>query len=145
MILDKKTSHQLCIPNFLSSAEMDGLVAGSSKELGIHSQTVQSISQEYVRRRIQFKKLLRWRGRQSLGWIPFKASGIQFYGNRVKYGKHEFKFWNSYKIPHGAINKQKYKNYDARGLPDDAVIKTGSFSQDKRGRWYLNFTFESQM
>jgi putative transposase len=143
-IKDKKTACQVFIPNFLSSAEMDGLVAGTSQELGLHSQTVQAVSQEYVRRRIQFKKLLRWRGRKSLAWIPFKSSGIQFHGSRVKYAKHEFKIWNSYKIPKGNKNNQKYKDYDARGFPCDSVIKTGSFSQDKRGRWYLNITFESQ-
>lgn len=146
LIQDKKTEtgNQISIPCFLSSSEMDGLVAGSSKELGLHSQTVQAVSQEYVKRRIQFKKLLRWRGRKCLAWIPFKASGIQFHGNRVKYTKHEFKLWNSYKKPKGITNREKYKNYDSRGLPDDAVIKTGSFTQDKRGRWYLNITFESQ-
>jgi transposase len=79
-----------------------------------------------------------------LPWIPFKSSGIQFDGNRVKYAKHEFKIWNSYKKPKGMTNRQKYKDYDSRGLPDDAVIKTGSFAQDKCGKWYLNITFESQ-
>jgi putative transposase len=44
----------------------------------------------------------------------------------ISYNKHTFKFWNS------------------RTLPNDAVIKTGSFGQDKRGRWYLNITFESK-
>ena len=63
---------------------MNNLVSGSSKELGLHSQTVQAISEEYTTRRIQFKKLLRWRSKKSLAWIPFKLSGIQFHGNRVK-------------------------------------------------------------
>jgi putative transposase len=143
-MIEDKEGKKNAIPYFLSSSEMDALVAGSSKLLGLHSQTVQSVSQEYIRRRTQFKTLLRWRGKKSLAWIPFKSSGIQFHGNRVKYGKHEFKLWNSYKIAKGTINKEKYKDYDSRGLPSDAVIKTGSFSSDKRGRWYLNLTFESK-
>ena len=128
MIEDKKTGKKISIPYFLSSAEMDGLVAGSSKELGLHSQTVQAVSQEYVTRRKQFKKLLRWRSKQATGWIPFKASGIKIAGNgKITYNKKTFSYWNS------------------RDLPQDAKIKTGSFSEDKRGRWYLNLTFESDL
>ena len=144
LIKDKKTEKEISIPYFLSSAEMDALVAGSAKELGLHSQTVQAISQEYTTRRIQFKKLLRWRSKKSIGWIPFKSSGIKFSGTRIKYAGHKFKLWNPYKKPRGIKNKEKYKNYDNRGLPDDAIIKTGSFAQDKRGHWYLNIAFKSE-
>ena len=143
-IKDAKASKDVSIPNFLSSSEMDALVAGSSKELGLHSQTVQSVSQEYVKKRMEFKKLLRWRGKKSLGWIPFKASGIKFFGTRAVYAGHEFKLWNSYLKPKGIENRKKYKDYDNRGLPADAKITNGSFCQDKRGRWYLNITFKSE-
>lgn len=143
-IEDKKTGKKISIPYFLSSSEMDALVAGSSKELGLHSQTVQSVSQEYVKRRKQFKKLLRWRSQKSTGWVPFKSSGIKFFGTRVKYAGYEFKLWNSYTKPRGTKNKEKYKDYDKRGLPRDAKIKTGSFAQDKLGHWYLNIVFESE-
>jgi transposase len=143
-IEDKKTGRKVSIPNFLSSSEMDALVAGSSKELGLHSQTVQFISQEYTTRRKQFKKLLRWRSKKSLAWVPFKASGIKFTGTRVKYAGHEFKLWNSYQKPKGLQNREKYKDYDSRGLPTDAKIKIGSFAQDKQGYWYLNLSFESE-
>ncbi len=64
---------------------MDALVAGSSKEINLHSQTIQAVSQEYVRRRIQFKKCLRWRSGKSLAWIPFKSSGIKIFNNKVVY------------------------------------------------------------
>lgn len=144
IIKDKKSGKQISIPYFLSSSEMDELVGGSSKELGLHSQTIQAVSQEYTTRRKQFKKLLRWRSKKNIGWIPFKSSGIKFLGDRVKYAGYEFKLWNSYKKPKGINNHKKYQDYDARGLPDDAKIKTGSFSQDKRGHWYLNIAFESE-
>ena len=38
------------------SFDMDNLTSGSSKELGIHSTTVQAISKEYCTRRAQFNK-----------------------------------------------------------------------------------------
>ena len=71
IILDKKTGKYIGIPNFLTKYELNNLVSGSSKELGLHSQTVQAVVEQYSTRRVQFKKLLRWRGRKSLGWIPF--------------------------------------------------------------------------
>ncbi len=127
LIEDKKSGEKISIPYFFSSSEMDGLVAGSSKELGLHSQTVQAISQEYITRRKQFKTLLRWRGKKSLGWIPFKASAIKIHNGKISYNKNEFSFWNS------------------RELPEDAKIKIGSFCQDKSGHWYLNVAFESEL
>ncbi len=126
LIKDKKTGKEISIPYFLTKFEMNNLVSGSSKELDLHSQTVQGIAEEYTTRRKQFKTLLRWRGRKSLGWIPFKASGIKIQNGNIAYNKNVFSFWNS------------------RELPEDAKIKTGSFAQDKRGHWYLNITFESE-
>jgi transposase len=124
-VVTKKDGSIFVAPNFLTKFELNKLVSGSSKELGIHSQTVQGVAEEYATRVFQFKKTLRWRSKRSLGWIPFKSSGIALEGDRVTYAKHVLKFWNS------------------RNLPDDAKIKTGSFSQDSRGRWYVSVTFES--
>ena len=99
------------------------LTTGSSKELGLHSQTVQAVCEQYATRRQQFKKRkLRWRGKRSPGWIPFKASGIKVVDDTVRYAGQEFRFWNS------------------RDLPGH--IKCGSFSQDARHRWYVNFVCE---
>jgi IS605 OrfB family transposase len=126
LIMDKKTGKNISIPFFLTKYELNKLVGGSSKELGLHSQTVQAVSEEYVTRRVQFKKLLRWRSKKSIGWIPFKSSAVKISNGKITYNKHEFSYWNS------------------RDLPEDAKIKTGSFCQDKRGRWYLNLVFESE-
>lgn len=99
------------------------LTTGSSKELGLHSQTVQAVCEQYATRRQQFKKRkLRWRGKRSPGWVPFKASGIKVVDDTVRYAGQEFRFWNS------------------RGLP--GPIKCGSFSQDARKRWYVHFVCE---
>ena len=67
-----------------------------------------------------------WRGKKFLGWVPFKSSAIKIHNGKISYNKNEFSFWNS------------------RELPEDAKIKTGSFCQDKLGRWFLNVTFKSE-
>jgi len=120
---------------WLSQTQLDSLLAGSSKLTGLHSQTIQAISKEYVTRRVQFKKRkLRWRvsqgSRRSLGWIPFKASGIQIQDNEAIYFKQSYRFWNSWD---GSNPKQR--QWEGR-------ILSGSFSQDAQANWYLNLTCE---
>lgn len=112
---------------FLTAFDINNLLSGSSRELGLHSQTLQHISETYVSCRTTNKKsYLRWRSsKRSLGWIPFKASGFKWSEDQVTY--------------QGKI----YRIYKSRSLPDDAKIKTGSFSQDTQGRWYVNITFET--
>lgn len=103
------------------------LTSGSAKDLGISSVTVQSICEEYVIRRIQFKKRkLRWRtsrgSKRSLGWIPFKANSIQVTGDRISYLGHSYRIWLS--------------------RPIDGRVLSGSFSQDAQGHWYVNIACE---
>jgi putative transposase len=109
---------------WLSAFDLNDLTAGSSKDLGLHSQTIQGICEEYATRREESKKAwLRWRSyKKNLGWIPFKASGVKVEGATVTYCKKKFRFWLS--------------------QPIIGTIKTGSFSQDARGRWYINFQCE---
>ena len=112
---------------WLSAIDLKNLTSGSAKELAISSVTVQAICEEYVIRRMQFKKRkLRWRAssgsKKSLGWIPFKANSIQIRGDRAIYRGHEFRIWLS--------------------RPIDGRILTGSFSQDARGHWYVNLACE---
>lgn len=123
----KEENEKKIVGNFITAYEFSILCKGAGAELSLHSQSVQAVCEEYARRRFQFKKLLRWRGKKSPGWIPFKASGIQWLGGSFVYCKRKYSIWNS------------------RDLPGDACIKTGSFSQDKRGRWYVNLTFKSEM
>ena len=110
---------------FLSAYDIHEYTAGASKELNLHSQTIQAVSEELVTRRKQFNKVkLRWRvsnpkaARRSLGWIPFKKAAIKYQNGQVRYGKQWLGLWDSYGIA-------KYN------------IKTGSFVQDARGRWYV--------
>jgi IS605 OrfB family transposase len=112
---------------FIGSDEIDRYTKGATKEgLPLHSQTVQAVTQEYVERRIQHRKVkLRWRvsrgSRRSLGWIPFKASAIRYRNGQVFFGKTPLSLWDSY------------------GLAD-YELGAGSISEDARGRWYVNFT-----
>ncbi|HOW75577.1 MAG TPA: RNA-guided endonuclease TnpB family protein [Candidatus Competibacteraceae bacterium] len=106
-----------------SGFDLNKLTAGCSKELGLHSQTVQAVGEEYATRRHHAKKRkLRWRGRRSLGWIPFKAAGVKVVDDTVIYCGQTFRFWKSRELP--------------------GTIKTGNFAQDARGRWYANFVCE---
>ncbi len=117
---------------FMSSYTMDKYTAGATKEgLTIPASTVQAISSEYCTRRKQFKKRrLAWRksggSKRSLGWIPFKKDAIAYRNGQIFFQKK----------PIGI-----FKSYDLK----DKTIKCGSFSQDSRGRWYVNLTVEVQI
>lgn len=98
-----------------------------AKERGldlIHSQSIQAVTEEHATRRKQFKKnKLRWRSssgrRKALGWIPFKKGAVKFVNGQIRYFGNHFKVWDSYGL-------SKYE------------FRSGSFSQDARGRWYCN-------
>jgi IS605 OrfB family transposase len=103
--------------------DLSKLCAGSSKDLDLHSQSIQAVCEEYATRRKQTKKRwLRYRGKRSLGWIPFKASGLKLNGDRVGYQGQTYCLWLS--------------------RPVEGAIKTGGFSQDARGRWYIHIACE---
>jgi IS605 OrfB family transposase len=113
---------------FLSAYDMHAYTVGSGKLLGLHSQTIQGITEEYVVRRKQFKKRqLRWRSsggaRRSLGWVPFKVGAATWKNGQVCFSKEYFKVWDSY------------------GLAD-YKFRAGSFNEDSRGRWYFNVVVE---
>ena len=116
---------------FFSAFDVAEYTKGASKECGLHSQTIQAVTEEFVIRRKQFKKAkLKWRvsnpksARKSLGWIPFKKSAIKYQNGQVKYGRQWFSLWDSYGL-------SKYS------------VKTGSFVQDARGRWYACLVVDS--
>ena len=123
---------------FFSAFDIANYTKGcAGKDLGedklkLHSQTIQAISEQYVQSRKQFKKSrLNWRvsdrksSRYSLGWIPFKSSGVQIQHGQIKYGGIWFSIWDSYKI-------ENYKD----------KIKSGCFVEDSRGRWYISLVVE---
>ena len=109
---------------FLTAVDLINLTAGSSAELGLHSDTIAEICREYVaKRKASHKRRLKWRSRKrSLGWIPFKLRFLKLDGDSLTYLRRRYRFWTS--------------------RPIEGTPKTGSFTQDARGRWYVNMQCE---
>lgn len=117
---------------WLSGYDLQKLTAGFSKCEGVTvgSGTVQLVCAEYATRRKQFKKRrLNWRvsntksSKCSLGWIPFKGGYAKYKAGQIDFGGIKFSLWDSYGL----------SRFD---------LRSGSFSQDARGRWYFNVAVE---
>lgn len=113
---------------YLSGFDLQKLTDGYSTCDGvtIGSATTQQVCEEYATRRRQFKRnRLNWRvsnpksSKYSLGWIPFKARAVKYKAGRVFFCGELFSLWDSYGL-------HQYE------------LRAGSFSEDARGRWYLN-------
>ena len=116
---------------FASAYDLQKYTDGSGKLLGLHSHTVQEVGKEYVTRRKQFKKArLGWRksggARRSLGWVPFKSGSVKWKNGCVYYNGKYIHVWDSYGL-------SKY------------AFRSGSFSEDARGRWYFNVVVEASV
>ena len=108
---------------FLGKYDLTALTNGCSKELELNSQSVQAICFQYAQSRKQFKKIkLRWRTKDSLGWVPCTNQNIKLTEKGFVYDKKEFKVFGFRPI----IGK----------------FLCGSFSEDSKGNWYLNLTCE---
>lgn len=108
-------------------AELCRLTAGSSKLLGLHSDTVQDVVKHWVRARDKMKRRPRWRAssgpKRALGWVPFQsARAIKIDGDTVTMLGRSYRLWLSRPIP--------------------ADVRCGSFSQDATGKWFLNLVCE---
>lgn len=95
---------------------------GHSQDCGLHSDTLSEIARVFVISRNTQARCPKWRGRKSLGWVPFIRRTVQVKGDSVCYLGRTFRLWLS--------------------RPIEGQIKAGSFSQDARGRWYVNFQCE---
>ena len=111
---------------WLNKYDLQKLTAGSSKELGLHAHTVQQVCHKYDDSRKTHKKAwLKWRGKKTLGWVPFNQGHVK------KLDDCTYKF-----------NGVVYQTMHDRELPEGAVIRAGSFNQDAKGHWYLNIPVE---
>jgi putative transposase len=112
---------------FLSGFDFWPFLKGATRgdcALHLPVQAVQAIAEEYARRRRQHQKVrLAWRksggARRSLGWIPFKVRTIRYRGGQIYFAGRWLSLWDS----HGLSNFE---------------LRAGNFSEDTRGRWYLN-------
>jgi putative transposase len=102
---------------------LNGVTRGECA-LQLPVQAVQEIAEEYARRRRQHRRVrLAWRksggARRSLGWIPFKVRTIRYRGGQIYFAGWWLSLWDSYGL----------RNFE---------LRAGCFSEDSRGRWYLN-------
>ncbi len=114
---------------FLSGFDFWPYLKGATRGeegLSLPVQTVQETAEQYARSRTQHRKVrLAWRksrgSRRSLGWIPFKVRTIRYQHGQIYFAGQWLSVWDSY------------------GLGQHE-LRAGSFSEDSRGRWYLNVT-----
>lgn len=116
-----------CKPSYPTAFDLDKSVK-KEPDYHIGSATVQEILAYHAKARKQFKRSkLRWRcssgPRRSLGWIPFRVGQSKYKAGQIVFARHHFKIWDSY------------------GL-SGVEFKSGSFSEDARGRWYFNAAVE---
>ena len=108
---------------FLSAYDLHPYTKGAGKLLGLHSQTLQVVAQEYVTRRKQFRKnRLAWRKthgvRRSLGWVPVNTGAAKWKNGQVFFNGQHYQVWDSYGL-------SQYQ------------FRSGCFVEDARGRWYF--------
>jgi putative transposase len=107
-----------------NSAAFQASTKGAGRGLGLPAQTVQEVCEEYLLRRKSARKAkLRWRGKRSLGWVPFKNQTVRVDGSIVTFNGSKVRLWL-----HRVI---------------EGRIKSGNFAQDARGRWYCNLVVET--
>jgi len=105
--------------------DLNVLTAGSSKDLGIHSGTVNSVCEQYAKSRKQFNRpFLRYRGKRSLGWVPLKGRDLKREGDAFRFVSKTFRVFYS------------------RPLPDGKIKDGTCFAKDASGNWYLNVVIE---
>jgi putative transposase len=110
---------------WLTGFDLIKLTTGSSKELGLHSGTVNDICQQYAKSRRQSRRpYLRYRGRKSLGWVPLKGRELKREGNAFRFAGNTFRVFYS------------------RALPEGKIVDGTNFSRDTRGNWFLNIVLE---
>jgi transposase len=107
--------------------QLRGLTKGSSRLLGLPSQVIQEIIDEFLaKRKAARKPKLRWcvsdGVRRSLGWVPLTSQDITVEGTSVLLRGMIFRLW-------------KHREIEGR-------IESGNSSQDARGRWYCNLVCE---
>jgi len=108
-----------------SGFDLIKLTTGCSKDLGLHSGTVNDVCQQYAKSRSQSRRpYLRYRGRKSLGWVPLKGRDLKREGNAFRFAGNTFRVFYS------------------RPLPEGKITDGTNFSRDRRGNWFLNIVLE---
>jgi putative transposase len=110
---------------WLTGFDLNKLTTGSSKELGLHSGTVNAVCEQYAKSRSQKKRpYLRYRGRKALAWVPLKGRELKREGNAFRFAGNTFRVFYS------------------RPLPEGKIRDGTCFAKDLRGNWFLNIAIE---
>lgn len=108
--------------------DLTSLCRGATKELGIHSDTIDAICKRFADARDQvFPKTPRYRSaKRCLDWIPFSNFNrpVKLRGDRLTILGRDYRLWMS------------------RPLPEAGRPKNIALSVDARGRWYANIAVE---
>jgi len=109
---------------WLTAFDLDKLTAGATECFErIGSDTIQRVNAEFARRRQQAKRSkLRWRksfgSNRSRGWVPFKAVQLKRKGRSLRFSGKAFRVFE-------------------RDLLDGVTWKSGCFTEDSVGDWFL--------
>ncbi len=109
-----------------SAYDLMKLTSGACAELRLQNSTIERVCRSYVEsRRRHNRPWLRWRGKKSLPWVPFRTGTVRFDGKTFTF---------------------RGVAYEAMHLRDvlapGVCLLAGSFNADSKGRWYLNVPIE---
>ena len=108
--------------------DLQKLTGNTSKDLGVHGQSIYGACEQFVKSRDQHKRNPKFRKssspKKSLGWIPFLKQSRQITENSIAYLGRTYKVFGTKRRP----------------IPEGA--KGGCFVEDSRGRWYVCFQVE---
>jgi transposase len=127
-------------PRWPSFYNLKSLASGTSKELGLHAQTIQNICEQFVNSRGLNKKCPKLRkssgSKRSLGWIPFQEQSRQITSGSFDEG--------ACKTTAGSVTYlgNTYRFFGAKRRPLPETAKGGCFVEDSRGRWWVCFHVE---
>lgn len=111
---------------WFSGIDLMSLTAGSAQLLDLNAATIQLVCKTYDQSRKQHKKpWLRWRGRKSLGWVPFRKDHVLFTGSTFVF--RGVQYYPMHMNPH---------------LQPGMRFGAGSFNADAKGNWYINVPVE---
>lgn len=81
--------------------------------------------EQYAKSRSQKNRpYLRYRGKKSLGWVPFKGRDLKREGDAFRFAGNTFRVFHS------------------RALPEGEIKDSSNFSRDSQGRWFLNIAID---
>ena len=106
--------------------DLNKLTCGASRELGIHSGTINAVCEQYAKSRSQKRRpFLRYRSRRrSLGWVPFKGRDLKREGDAFRFAGRTFRVFNS------------------RALPEGKIKDGSNFARDRKGNWFVNIVID---